>query len=104
MAKFAGLVGYVTQEEKVPGVWSPVESPKKMKGDIIRLSSSSQNDNKVNSDVSLNHRVSLLGDAYAFNYYYNIKWVEIDGRKWEVSSVEVQRPRIIVTLGGVYNG
>ena len=104
MAKYAGLVGYVTQEESVPGVWSPVENPKLMRGDIIRQASSSQNDNKVNSDIALSHRVSLLGDAYAFGNYYNIKWIDIDGRKWEVTSIEIQRPRIIVTLGGLWNG
>lgn len=104
MAKFTGLVGYVTQEESVPGVWSPVEIPKKMKGDIIRQSSSSQNDSKVNSDVTLSHRVSLLGDAYTFNNYFSLKWIELNGHKWEIASVELQRPRIIVTLGGLWNG
>jgi hypothetical protein len=110
MTKFTGLVGYVTQEESVPGVWSPVENPKMMKGDILRQSASSQRDyktdgiNKVNSDISLAHRVSLLGDAYAFDNYINLKWIKIDGRKWIVSSVELQRPRIIVTLGGLWNG
>jgi hypothetical protein len=104
MAKFAGLVGYVTQDESVPGVWSPVENPVMMKGDVIRQSLSRQNDNKVNNDVALNHRVSLLGDAYAFEQYFNIKWIELDGRKWEVSSIELQRPRIIVTIGGLWNG
>lgn len=103
MARFTGLVGYVTQEESTPGVWSPVESPKRMKGDIIRQSSS-QNGDKVNSDVTLNHRVSLLGDAYAFGNYYNIKWIMVDGVKWEVTSVEVQRPRLTVSLGGLWNG
>jgi hypothetical protein len=103
MARYAGLVGYVTQEESVPGVWSPVENSKMMKGDIIRQSSNTQNDNKVNSDISLNHRVSLLGDSYAFNNYFNLKWIELNGHKWEVSSVELQRPRLIVTVGGVWN-
>lgn len=104
MAKFAGLVGYVTQEESVPGVWSPVENPRMMKGDIIRDSASIQNDAKINSDITLNHRVSLIGDAYAFHNYYSIKWININGKKWEVSSVEMQRPRLIVTVGGPYNG
>jgi hypothetical protein len=104
MPKFAGLVGYATQEETVPGVWSPVEKIVMMKGDIIKQSSSVQNDDKVNSDITLNHRVSLIGDAYAFDNYYNLKWINLHGRKLEVSSVELQRPRLIVSMGGVYNG
>ena len=98
MAKFAGLVGYVTQEETVPGVWSQVENPIMMKGDVLRQSATGQN-----NDISLNHRISLLGDAYTFDNYYSIKWVEIRGVKWRVSSVEIQRPRLIVTLGGLWN-
>ncbi len=104
MAKYAGLVCYVTQEEKVPGVWTPLENPVLMKGDIIRQSSNYQDNGKINSDISLNHRVSLVGDAYAFDNYYNIKWIMLDGRKWEVTSVEIQRPRIIVSIGGLWNG
>jgi hypothetical protein len=98
MARFAGFVGYVTQVESVPGVWSPVENPKYMRGDVIRQSSTSQN-----GDISLNHRVSLIGDSYTFNNYYNIKWVEIGSAKWSVTSVEIQRPRVIITLGGLWN-
>lgn len=104
MAKFAGLVGYVTQEETVPGVWSPVDNPRMMKGDVIRQVSNYQDDGKVNGNITLNHRVSLIGDAYAFGNYYNIKWIELDGYKWEISSVEISRPRIIVSLGGLWNG
>lgn len=103
MARFAGLVGYATQVESVPGVWSSDIKPRLMKGDVIRQSSNSQNGDKVNNNISLNHRVSLVGDAYAFGNYYDIKWIEIDGLKWSVSSVEIQRPRIIVTLGGLWN-
>ena len=104
MAKFSGLVGYITQGESIPGVWSPIENPVFMKGDMIRQSASYRDSGKVNSDVALNHRVSLLGDAYAFDNYYAIKWIEINGRKWEVTSVEIQRPRLIVTVGGLWNG
>lgn len=104
MAKFAGRVGYVSQIEEVPGVWTADITPRMMKGDLIRQQSSSQNGDKVNDDISFNHNVSLLGDAYAFGNYYNIKWIEIDGMKWRVNSVEIKRPRILLGLGGLYNG
>jgi hypothetical protein len=104
MAKFAGLVGYVTQEETSPGVWSPVEKPIMMKGDVISQRANVLNDNNVNSNITLNHRVSLLGDSYAFDNYYAIRWVIFRGKKVEVSSVEIQRPRVIVSLGGLWNG
>ena len=103
MAKFAGLVGYVTQEETAPGVWSPVEQTRMMKGDFYMESSRHQNGDKVNKDISLNHRISLVGDAYAFDNYYAMRWIEIDGIKWDIVSLEVKRPRIIVNVGGLYN-
>ena len=103
MAKFAGLVGYVTQAETVPGVWSPVEQTRMMKGDFYMESSRHQNGDKVNKDIALNHRVSLVGDAYTFENYYAIRWIEIEGVKWEVTSIEVKRPRLIVNIGGLYN-
>lgn len=102
MAKFAGLVGYVTQEETTPGVWSPVEQARMMKGDFYMESSRHQNGDKINKDIALNHRVSLVGDAYTFENYYAIRWIEIKGVKWEVTSIEVKRPRLIVNIGGLY--
>ena len=102
MAKFAGLVGYVTQAETSPGVWSPVEQTRMMKGDFYMESSRHQNGDKVNNDIALNHRVSLVGDAYTFENYYAIRWIEIEGVKWEVTSIEVKRPRLIVNIGGLY--
>lgn len=104
MARFSGLVGYVDQEETVPGVWTPVEKSRKMKGDVIRQSATNTSSGNYNDDVSLNHRISLIGDAYAFGNYFNIKWVEMDGIRWKASSIEVERPRIIISLGGVWNG
>lgn len=110
MAKFSGLVGYVTQVESKPGVWTPDESSKMMRGDVISQSSTNGNGShiadtgKINDDVALNHRVSLLGDNYAFNNYFNMKWIQVGGAKLQITSVELRRPRIIITVGGLYNG
>lgn len=104
MAKYAGLVGYGFQIETDPGVWETDEKTLLMKGDLIRQNADIRNTDSVNDSISLGHRVSLVGDAYAFDNYFNIKWIEIDHRKWKVSSVEIQRPRIIVDVGDLWNG
>lgn len=104
MARYSGLVGYGVQVETTPGIWKTIDEARMMKGDIIRQNANIQDSGKVNDDITLNHRVSLVGDPYAFENYFNMKWVQIDGRKWKVTSIEVQRPRLIVTLGGVWNG
>ena len=104
MAKFAGLVGYVNQEESAPGVWTPVEQTRTMKGDFYMESSRHQNGDKVNDDISLNHRISLMADEWVMKRYPLMRWIEIDGIKWEITSVELKRPRIVVNVGGLYNG
>lgn len=104
MVKYAGLVYYTTQLETKPGVWKDSVKEHFMRGDVLRKASSSQNGDKVNSDVSLNHRVSLIADEYALGNYHDIKGIQINGRVWQVESIEVQRPRLIVTLGGLLNG
>lgn len=104
MAKFSGLVCYGVQVETYPGVWETEERTLLMKGDLIRQNADIRESDKVNDDISLGHRVSLVGDAYAFDNYYNIKWIEVHGRKWKVSGIEIQRPRLILDIGGLWNG
>lgn len=104
MARYAGLVSYVTQTETRPGVWTDTVEKHFMKGDMLRKASSHQNGDKVNSDVTLNHRVSLIADDYALGKYFDMKRIELDGREWNITEIEVQRPRIIVTIGGLYIG
>lgn len=103
MARFSGLVVYVVEEETTPGVWSPVEKSRMMKGDVIHQVSRHQTSDKINDDIILNHRISLIGDAFAFENYYNIRYVKMDSIKWKVTAIEIKRPRLIVTLGGMWN-
>lgn len=104
MAKFAGLVGFVTEEETNYGVWTATETVRQMQGDILRAASGVKASDKVNTDITLLHRISLVGDTFAYEHFYEIRWIEFGGCKWEVTSWEVYRPRITVTLGGVWHG
>jgi hypothetical protein len=104
MAKYAGEVGYVKSVETRPGIFTPSEQVRFMRGDILSQSKRYEGSDKVNDDISLNNRITLLGDRYAFENYMFLKFVTIDGIRWKVSSVEVARPRLILTVGGEYNG
>src|SRR5690625_3109642 len=103
MAKYSGLVGYGIQTETTPGVWKTVDTPRMMKGDFYMESSRHQNGDKVNEDISLNHRISLMADEWVMKHYPLMRWIEIDGIKWELTSEVLIRSSFIVNVGCLYN-
>lgn len=102
--RFYGEVGYAVAEEKRPGqvVNTLVERP--LRGDILSAGRVLESDDKVNRDFGLNHRISVVADPYALAHYALIKYVKMDGVRWVVTTVTIQRPRLILQLGGVFNG
>ena len=105
MAKFFGVVGYSegTVETK-PGVWEERIVEKQYYGDIVRNSRTLQSGEKVNDDLSVGNSISIVADAYANNHFFAIRYVQWAGTLWKVSEVEPQSPRLLLRLGGVYNG
>jgi len=104
MARYYGKIGYGVSEETVPGVWSDEITERAYYGDILNDLRSLSASEKVNDDVRLQNRISIVADAYALGNYLQIKYVEWAGFFWTVQSVDVERPRLILSLGGVYNG
>lgn len=103
MAKFYGIVGYAVTEETTPGVWKPSIVDKDYYGDIIRNSRRLEGTSKVNDDVSIENQISIVADPFAYKNFHNIRYVEYMGAKWKVTNIEVQYPRLILTMGGVWN-
>lgn len=106
MAKFYGEVGYVETIETPAGSGVHVEEATEFPyyGDVLQDTRKSQPADKLNDDISVQNRISILADAYAFEHYFAIKYVVWMGVAWSVSSVEVKSPRLILSLGSVYNG
>ena len=105
MAKWYGKVGYVETVETKPGVWTPQETIHEYYGDIPRQSTRwTPDSNSTNDDLRVNTQISIVADAFAYEKFYSIKWVEYMGAKWKVTTADPQAPRIILTLGGVWNG
>lgn len=104
MARFYGKVGYVTPIEESPGV--TVNRPEEYSyyGDIINISKRWQSTENLNEDLRLEQTISIMADSYAWENYYKIRYVIIDGVAWRVTNVTVNRPRLMLYIGGIYNG
>lgn len=104
MAKFFGKIGYIKNMEVQPGVWADRAIEKSYYGDVSRNTSRFQQSDGVNDDISINNIISIVADPYAKENFQYIRYVEWMGTKWKVTNAEVSYPRIILTLGGMYNG
>lgn len=106
MARFFGVVGYGVPVETPPGSgkWVDQIIEAEYQGDVIRNSRQIRDSDKVNEDVSVTNSISIVADEYAVEHFFNIKYVGWAGVLWTVTDVEVRAPRLILSLGKVYNG
>lgn len=104
MSKWYGKIGYAVTAETEPGIWEPSIIEKNYFGDMISDRRKRQNSGDGNDNISLANVISILADPFAYQNCSNIAYVEIMGAKWKVSDIEVQYPRLTLTIGGVYNG
>ena len=104
MAKTAGFIGYGIETEIKPGVWEngPVEKP--FYGDLIRNSKRNTNGEGLKDNIVINNQISILADPYAREHFHQIIYVRFMGASSKVTDVTVELPRLILNLGGVYNG
>lgn len=105
MAKFFGVVGFSEgQVEIEPGIWVERIVEKEFYGDLIRPARQLEVGDKVNSDLRVNNSISILADGYASDHFFAIRYVQWAGVLWDVPDVQVQSPRLVLRLGGVYDG
>lgn len=104
MNKWYGKVGYVETAEIEPGVWDEKETILEYYGELVKKSSKFRVSGDVNDDRDVSVELSIVADPYAENHFHSIRYVIFGGVKWKVNTVEPQRPRLILSLGGVYNG
>ena len=103
MAKYYGAIGYAETVETSPDVWEDQIVERRHSGDVIRNTRRNENGESTNDNLVLNNNISIIADAYANLHFFAIRYVEWMGTKWKVTNVEVQPPRLLLTLGGVYN-
>ena len=99
------MIGFAQQKEVRPGVWKDEIVEREYGGDLIKLNRNAQGGSQsVNDDLVLSNQISIIADPYASANLFAMRYVTFMGAKWKVTSVEVQYPRLILSVGGVWNG
>lgn len=104
MAKFYGPIGFAVTTEKASGVYSEDITEKYYSGDVLRNTRRLEPGENLNDEITINNIVSIVADPFANQNFHTMRYVGWMGAKWKVTNVEVQRPRLLLTIGGIYNG
>ena len=104
MAKWYGNVGFSETAEVEPGLYEPSIIERPYFGDVISNRWKRQNSQGINDDINLSNEISIVADPYAIDNFYKMRYAEFKGVKWKVTDAEVQYPRLILSIGGVWNG
>lgn len=104
MAKWYGKIGYAETVETDPGIWEEEITERPYYGDSYRNTRLLQNSGNVNDNINIANQISIVADPYANQNFHAMRYIEFMGTKWKITNVEVQYPRLILTIGGVFNG
>ena len=104
MAKWFGAIGFAEMVETVRGVWEEEITERNYYGDVSRNTRRLQSSDQLNDDINIANEISIVADPFANQNFHKMRYVEFMGAKWKVSNVEVRYPRLVLTVGGVYNG
>jgi hypothetical protein len=103
MAKWSGLIGYALAEETQPGVWTEVITENKYFGDIVKDNRKVINQGEINSSVNISNSISVVSNKFMLENMAFMKYITFMGSKWNISLVDVKPPRLIISIGGLYN-
>ena len=103
MAKFYGVIGYAETVETRPGIWEKQITERHYYGDVTRNTRRFQSSDKLNDNINISNEISIVADPFANQNFHSMAYVEFMGAKWKITNVEVQYPRLILSIGDVYN-
>lgn len=103
--KYCGRLGYVETVETRPGLFEEFSTERTYRGEVTKLSSRREpTDTTTNENIVIHNQISIVADPFCYQHFSSIRYIEFMGTFWEVTSVEIARPRLIITIGGKYNG
>lgn len=102
MAKYHGNIGFAVQVETRPGIWEDVIEDRPYKGDVLSNVRRWDPSENINDDFTISNRFSVISDAFLYSHIPAMRYIEYMGTKFKISSVNIDRPRVQISVGGVY--
>jgi len=104
MARFYGEIGFGHIVETAPGITEDVITERKFYGDVLRSNLRTNDNDKINTDTLLNNSIRIVGTKYAFDNIRHMRYIKFEGVLWKIDTIQVERPRLVIGMGDVYNG
>ena len=101
--RYHGFIGYSVDVETYPGVWEEEIVEHEYYGNVIKQRINVQGEKTINPKITISNNISIIANPYAYEHVEAIRYVTYLGKKWNVTDIEIQTPRIILTLGDIYN-
>lgn len=102
MAKYYGIIGFATQQETKPGIWEDVIEERPYKGDVLRNGRRYDRSESINDNFTITNQFSIVSDAFLYSHIPALRYLEYMGSKFKIVSAEIDRPRVTISVGGVY--
>ena len=103
MAKFFGAIGYAVTVETKPGVWKEQITERNYSGDVLKNASIWRDGENLNPNLNVENRLSIVADPFAYENFHAMRYIVWMGAKWKIAKIEVNRPRLVLMIGGVYH-
>lgn len=103
MAKWFGKIGYAQTVETRPGIYEEIIVEREYFGEVIRNTRRLQSGDQINDDINISNEISIIADPFAYDNFHSMRYVEFMNAKWKVSNIDVQYPRLKLTVGGLHN-
>lgn len=104
MNKWAGVIGFAINAETTPGVWEDSITEKTYVGDIIDVRVRRNTTQDINDNINLSAKISVVMNPYLRDHLDKLRYLTYFGSCWKISDISVEFPRLVISLGGVYNG
>lgn len=107
MSKYSGHLGFFLEsKEDPPGIWMPAGVvEKEAKGDVLRASRSFNTTTESSNDnLEVDNQISIIMNPYINDNLDKLRYVTLYGNRWKIKNIAINRPRLLLTIGGLYNG